>query len=163
MNNLKNQKTILALDLGTTTGWAVRNKNRTIKSGTINFKTDKFEGGGMVYLRFREWLVDLKNAEDSIDLVFFEAVRRHNGTDAAHKYGGFVAVLTAFCEHAQIPYQGIPVGTIKKHITGKGNANKCEVIEAIKKKGFAPQDDNEADSLALLDYALEKYNKGKML
>jgi hypothetical protein len=22
------------------------------------------------------------------------------------------------------PYQGVPVGTIKKHATGKGNANK---------------------------------------
>ncbi len=30
--------------------------------------------------------------------------------------------LTAWCEHHNIPYQGVPVGTIKKHATGKGNA-----------------------------------------
>ena len=160
---MKNYKTILALDLGTTTGWAIHNNKQIIKSGTINLKPNKFEGGGMVFIRFIRWLVDLKNAEDSIDLVFFEAVRRHNGTDAAHKYGGFVAILTAFCEHTQIPYQGVPVGTIKKHITGKGNATKYDVIEAVKKKGFKPIDDNEADSLALLDYALVKYNDGKIL
>jgi len=158
-----NYKTILALDLGITTGWAVHNKEQVIKSGTINFKPNKFEGGGMVFVRFRKWLVDLKNAEDGIDLVFFEAVRSHNGTDAAHKYGGFVAFLTAFCEHYQIPYLGVPVGTIKKYITGKGNANKDEVIEAVKKKGFTPIDDNEADSLALLDYVLVKYGKEKEL
>lgn len=40
--------------------------------------------------------------------------------------------------------------TIKRFITGKGNASKSEVIEAVKGKGFIPQDDNEADALALM-------------
>ncbi|HJD59781.1 MAG TPA: hypothetical protein LFW20_03840 [Rickettsia endosymbiont of Omalisus fontisbellaquei] len=149
-------KTILALDLGTTTGWAVHNKEQAIKSGTINFKPNKFEGGGMVFVRFRKWLVDIKNSEDCIDLIYFESVRSHKGIDATHKYGGFLATLTAFCEHHKIPYLGVPVGTIKKHITGKGNATKYAVIDAVKEKGFAPSDDNEADSLALLDYVLAR-------
>lgn len=160
---MKNNRTILALDLGTTTGWAFHNKEGSIISGITDFKPDKFESRGIVFLRFRQWLVDLKNAEGGIDLVYFEAVRNHKGTDAAHKYGGFSAMLMAFCEHHQIPYKGIPVGTIKKHITGKGNATKYAVIDAIKDKGFAPIDDNEADSLALLDYVLVKYNNGKLL
>jgi hypothetical protein len=37
------------------------------------------------------------------------------------------------------------------------------VIDAVKEKGFVPVDDNEADSLALLDYVLVKYNNGKLL
>ncbi|WP_341792116.1 hypothetical protein [Rickettsia endosymbiont of Gonocerus acuteangulatus] len=49
--------------------------------------------------------------------------------------------------------------TIKKHITGKGNATKYAVLNAIKQKGFEPRDNNEADSLALLDYVLSKYGK----
>ncbi|WP_342270494.1 helix-turn-helix transcriptional regulator [Rickettsia endosymbiont of Orchestes rusci] len=130
MNNPKNQKTILALDLGTITGWALHYNNGSITSGTENFKMDKFEGGGMVFLCFRQWLVDLKNSEGGFDEVYFEAVRSHKGIDAAHKYGGFLATLTAFCEHHQIPYLGVPVGTIKKHITGKGNATKYAVIDA---------------------------------
>ncbi|MBM4211993.1 MAG: crossover junction endodeoxyribonuclease RuvC, partial [Gammaproteobacteria bacterium] len=52
-----------------------------------------------------------------------------------------------------IPYQGVSVGTIKRHISGKGNASKEEIITAIKAKGFNPVDDNEADSLALLLWA----------
>ncbi|MCC8368794.1 MAG: hypothetical protein LN573_01750, partial [Rickettsia endosymbiont of Oxypoda opaca] len=149
-----NHKTILALDLGTITGWAISNKKQIIKSGTIDLKPNKFEGGGMVFLRFRQWLVDLKNSEGGFDEVYFEAVRSHKGIDAAHKYGGFVAHVMAFCEIHQIPYRGVPVGTIKKHITGKGNANKYDIIKAVKKKGFTPIDDNEADSLALMDYVL---------
>jgi len=149
-----NHSTIIALDLGTVTGWATREPSGNITSGTASFKTGRFEGGGMSFLRFKRWLTDLKANLGAIDAIYFEEVRAHKGVDAAHKYGGFLAHLTAWCEHHQIPYQGIPVGTIKKHITGKGNSPKESVIDAIKKKGFAPIDDNEADSLALLDFIL---------
>ena len=75
--------------------------------------------------------------------------------DAAHAYGGFMGHLTAWCEHHNIPYQGVPVGTIKKHATGKGNAGKSEMIVAAKVRGHNPVDDNEADALALLHWAIE--------
>ena len=54
----------------------------------------------------------------------------------------------------RIPYQGVPVGTIKRHVTGKGNADKQAVIDAVRRLGFAPADDNEADALALLHWAI---------
>ncbi len=69
---------------------------------------------------------------------------------ASHIYGGFLATLTAWCEHHQIPYEGIPVGIIKKATTGKGNASKEEMIKAVCAKGHTPKDDNEADALAIL-------------
>ena len=59
----------------------------------------------------------------------------------------------SFCEEMETPYEGIGVGTIKKHITGKGNANKEEVIDAVSSKIRQVEDDNEADALAILDYA----------
>ncbi len=82
----------------------------------------------MRYLRFKRWLTELKRSVDEIDAVYFEEVRRHVGTNASHIYGGFLATLTAWCEHHQILYEGIPVGTIKKATTGKGNASKEEMI-----------------------------------
>jgi Holliday junction resolvasome RuvABC endonuclease subunit len=91
---------------------------------------------------------------EALDAVYFEEVRRHVGVDAAHAYGGFLAHLTAWCEHHQIPYQGVPVGTIKKHATGKGNADKAAMMAAVRAKGFLPADDNEADALALLLWAM---------
>lgn len=148
------QNTILALDLGTTTGWALMARDGSITSGTESFKPHRFEGGGMRFLRFKRWLTEIKQTSDGIDAVYFEEVRRHLGVDAAHAYGGFMAHLTAWCEHHQIPYQGVPVGTIKKHATGKGNASKDEMIAAAKVRGHSPADDNEADALALLHYAL---------
>lgn len=141
-------RSILALDLGTTTGWSLFHKGQTI-SGSKNFKPRSHEGGGMRYLRFRR---EFLNTFTSVQEVYFEEVRRHTGTDAAHVYGGLLATLCAWCEEHTIPYRGVGVGVIKKHITGKGNASKDQVIKAIKAKGFNPIDDNEADALALLDY-----------
>ena len=146
--------TILALDLGTTTGWALRGSDGHISSGSESFRPQRFEGGGMRYLRFKRWLTDIKQCNASIDQVVFEEVRRHAGVDAAHAYGGFMGQLTAWCEHHQIPYQGVPVGTIKKHATGKGNANKDAMLAAVRGWGYAPVDDNEADALALLHWAI---------
>ena len=108
----------------------------------------------MPFLRFRAWLQELDETAGGIGVVLFEEVRRHLGTAAAHAYGGFLAHLTAWAEAGKIAYEGVPVGTIKRHATGKGNAGKDEVIAAMRARGFAPADDNEADALALLDWAM---------
>ena len=147
--------TILALDLGTTTGWALRGSDGHITSGSESFRPQRFEGGGMRFLRFKRWLTEIKQTCDGIDCLYFEEVRRHVSTVAAHAYGGFLATITARCEHHQIPYQGVPVGTIKKHATGKGNASTDEMVASIRARGHQPVDDNEADALALLHWAIE--------
>ncbi len=148
--------TILALDLGTNTGWALRARDGMITSGTVSFRPSRFEGAGMTFLRFRAWLEEIADLAHGIDTVVFEEVRRHVGTTAAHIYGGFLAHLSAWCEHERVPYQGVPVGTIKRHATGKGNAGKDAVIASMKAKGHAPADDNEADALAILHWALAR-------
>ena len=147
--------TILALDLGTTTGWALAQTDAQITSGSQSFKPQRFEGGGMRFLRFKRWLTDIKQCSPDISLIVFEEVRRHAGVDAAHVYGGFMGQLTAWCEHHQIPYEGVPVGTIKKHATGKGNASKDQMIQAMQARNHSVVDDNEADALALLYWAIE--------
>ena len=146
--------TILALDLGQKTGWALHASDKRITSGTALFRPGRFESAGMSYLRFRQWLTEIKNTAGGLDIVVFEEVRAHKGTTAAQVYGAFLGQLTAWAEHHQIPYEGVPVGTIKRHATGKGNANKATVIAAVQRLGFNPADDNEADALALLDWAL---------
>ena len=155
-----NTMTIFALDLGTQTGWALASRDGSITSGSQSFKPQRFEGGGMRFLRFKRWLTDIKQCNDGIDQVVFEEVRRHVGVDAAHAYGGFMGQLTAWCEHHQIPYQGIPVGTIKKHATGRGNASKDEMVASVRARGHTPTDDNEADAIALLYLAREMATEG---
>jgi hypothetical protein len=146
---------ILALDLGQRTGWAVRNRDGAIASGVQEFRPGRFEGGGMIWLRFRAWLQEIDETVGGVGVVVFEEVVAHRGIAASHCYAGFLAHLTAWAEVNRIPYQGVPVGTIKRHIAGKGNADKAAVIAAVQALGFNPVDDNEADALALLHWALE--------
>jgi len=148
-------RVLLALDLGTTTGWALRVGGGTVHSGSVSFRGGRFDGGGMRFLRFRGFLDGILANAGQIDAIYFEEVRRHLGTDAAHLYGGFLATLSTWCEERRIPYAGVPVGSIKRHVTGKGNADKALVIEAVRARGFDPEDDNEADALAILLWAVE--------
>ena len=85
---------ILALDLGTTTGWALRAPDGLITSGTVSFRPSRYDGGGMRYLRFTNWLTELDQLSGPIAAIWYEEVRRHVGTDAAHVYGGLMATLT---------------------------------------------------------------------
>lgn len=145
-------RSILALDLGTQTGWALYHQGKIV-SGSKDLKPRRHEGGGMRYVRFRREFLEKFAA---VKEICFEDVCRHKGTDAAHIYGGLMATLTAFCEEKSIPYSSIGVGTIKKHWTGKGNANKATMIKTAQERGFNPIDDNEADALALLRCKLDE-------
>lgn len=145
---------ILALDLGTRTGWAT-NPNGQVVTGFVDFKGGRYEGGGMRYLRFMRWLEGLERPTE----VHFEEVRRHRGTDAAHVYGGLLATLTSWCESHDIPYRGVPVSAIKRAATGKGGGpgtKKEHMIAAAQAAGQQITDDNEADAYWLLRYVLSE-------
>ena len=146
---------ILALDLGSVTGFAIAAADGGIVSGTAEFRLDRWQSGGMRFLRFKRWLTELKHQAGGLDLVVYEQDRRHAGVDSAHAFGGWLAILTAWCDHHAIAYEGVPVGTIKRFIAGKGNADKEAVIAAVRARGFNPVDDNEADALAILLWAIE--------
>ena len=152
-------KAFLCLDLATTTGWAMASLNPSgkiqMQSGVQSFAINaRIEGAGMRYLRFQRWMDEMHRMITIERLAFEEVKQRAASVAAGHMYGGFMATLTSWCEANGVPYEGIPVQTIKKHATGKGNASKEEVIKAIRAKGHAPKDDNEADALALLHYLL---------
>jgi Holliday junction resolvasome RuvABC endonuclease subunit len=121
----------------------------------MTFRPSRFEGGGMRYLRFRGWLGEIAVLSDGLARIVFVVVRALAGTDAAHIYGGFLAHLSAWCEERGIPYEGVPVATIKRFATGRGNADKAAIVAAMQVCGFAPADDNEADAIALLLWATD--------
>lgn len=108
----------------------------------------------MRYVRFRAALTTLFDAY-RVTAVYFEEVRRHLGTDAAHVYGGLMAQLTAECELRKIPYAGIPVGTVKRCATGRGNAPKDAMMAAAKEAlGYEPESEDAADAYWVLRAAM---------
>jgi hypothetical protein len=146
---------ILTLDLGTTTGWAIINKNEIIMSGTTSFNNRRF-------MRFMRWLDETLVLLGEIDLVYFEEVRRRPGRLPQNAYACYMASLTAWCESHKIPYKSVSVVTIKKALTGKGNSKKETVREAVADRGHKPEDNSEADAIALLYCVLENRKKGDL-
>ena len=147
--------TVLAIDPGTVTGWALGSRNGRVVSGTACFRSGRFQGGGMRFLAFSTWLRDMEKRHGPLQALVYEQVRRHAGTDAAQVYGGFLAVLTSWAEERGIPYASVHVKTLKKHATGSGNASKQDMVKAARALGHAPSDDNEADAIHALAWMLE--------
>ena len=95
-------------------------------------------------------------------IVVYEEVAAHKGTAAAQIYGGLISTIQTYCEQHEVPYLGIPVGTIKKHATGRGNASKDEMhAAAVAKLGMAVTlTEDVADALWILDTWLAGVPKG---
>jgi len=145
-------KKIIGIDPGTHCGYALS----PFESGVWNLSVGRHEGGGMRFVKLRNYLVKVC---EGVDLVVYEEVRRHLGTDAAHIYGGIIAIIQEYCELKGIPYQGVPVGTIKKFATGKGNSNKEVMLAAARAQWpeLDIKDDNQADALFLWAWAKNEY------
>ena len=146
---------ILGIDPGTKCGWAILDGGRRVASGVWDLSAKRHEGGGMRYVRLRGYLREVFESS-KIEAVAYEEVRRHMGVDAAHVYGGITAVISSVCESwkPKIPYRAIPVGTVKKLATGKGNASKGQMIEAARERfDLERVAEDEADALHI-GYAL---------
>jgi Holliday junction resolvasome RuvABC endonuclease subunit len=144
---------ILAIDIGTTTGWARAGRDGRVHSGSQSFAPRRMEAAGQRWLKFRAFLNEQRLQAGEIHAVYYEDVKQHAGTLAAHVYGGFLAMLEMWCAANNVPLRPVGVGVVKKHWTGKGNATKEMMEDAARAKGFRPKDNNEADALAILSLA----------
>ncbi len=153
---------LLAIDPGTHCGWALRDLATGVYlgSGVWDLGARRHEGGGMRFLRLRSYLLEVLDGV-TVGLVAYEEVRRHLGTDAAHIYGGIVASITAECEARGIPYCGIPIATIKKAATGRGNADKAAMVAAAAARwpGWEPETDDEADARWIAEAAAAEFGR----
>ena len=121
-------RTILALDLGTATGWAIRGFDGLITSGTASFRPGRFDGGGMRYLRISNWLGEIDRLSGPLSDIWFQdeeglgpgwgrasptnAATRHRCCPCPWRVDGDPDRLG---RTARRPCQGVPVGTIKRH------------------------------------------------
>lgn len=146
---------ILALDLGTKLGWAIRGRDGRIMHGTEVFTPRASWSPGQRWLRARSFLADLITRHQ-VHAIAYEDVKRHAGTDAAHAYGAFLCLVQMAADSHRATLMPVGVGTIKKHWTGKGNADKDAMIAQAKARGYRPADDNSADALAILSWAVDQ-------
>jgi hypothetical protein len=153
---------VLALDLGTMTGWAYWNGNRA-ESGTVDFSIQRGESVGMRFLKFNQWLAaHFAPPLAQTELIAYEAAH-HRGGAATQILAGFETRVHEFCALHGLHHVSVHTSTLKKWSTGKGNASKEQMqIECASRWGCGLLDDNEADARMVLAWALDRYLlKGK--
>ena len=146
---------ILALDLGTRTGWALL-LDGALESGVQTFDLRRGESAGLRFLRFRSWLSGLLE-EHRPALVAYE-LPHHRGGPATELTVGFSTRVQEAAAALGLEYASVHSATLKKHATGSGRAEKGAMVVAARRRwGIEPEDDNHADALLVLAWALVNY------
>lgn len=141
----------LALDLGTSLGWAIGNDGVIMATGQIALSAPHAHRGHK-WLRFQEWLYPHRNVQE----ILYEDVTGFRSGDAAKSYGALLSHLDVFCLVHGIRLSSMTAGQVKSDFTGNGNAPKelmCEVaINLGWKHGIrgTRANNDECDALALL-------------
>ena len=170
---------ILALDLGTRTGWALSESGR-IESGVQVCDVKRGESPGMRFVRFNRWLQEATDNHDPnapavstdgtlyyrprVDIIVYEQAH-HRGGAATEVAAGFATRVQEFCARHGIEHAAVHSATLKKFTTGSGRGDKTVMFRAALAKGWLSGtraivedrplvDDNEVDAICLLHYAL---------
>jgi len=141
---------ILALDLGTSMGWALRLGTETESGSRCPSVPAAMTVAACAMSASATGSIAAGRGKRRAPGCLLRGSTPPRRDRCRPIYGGFLACLTAWCEERGIADQGVPVGTIKRHVTAKGNADKQAVIDAVRTRGFTPADGNEADAIAIL-------------
>jgi Holliday junction resolvasome RuvABC endonuclease subunit len=148
---------ILALDLGSRTGWAILEHGRR-EHGAEDFAPLRHESKGMRWLKFRRWFEYMVGDKGRPDLVVFERWVSYRTGASAEITAGFTTRTVEYCDERKLEYTAISPTDLKRWATGKGNAGKPAMKDAVQRKfQIRIDDDNEADAYLLLRYAEELY------
>ena len=151
---------ILAIDPATACGWA----HSAGPSGVWDLRILRDESDGMRLIRMRSKLREIFLAHP-FNLLVFEAAR-----NAMPKMQGALvvqaqiqSVVKVWCIDHEVQFRGYSPTEIKRHATGRGNANKAEMIAAAKLRWPSVPiiDDNHADALWILSLAVATYEQEK--
>jgi Holliday junction resolvasome RuvABC endonuclease subunit len=172
---------ILALDLGSSTGWA-RSGNGEIYAGTWELATAK-------NLKFQKKLrmdrrLDIRVANlvnkllelhqfEPIDWIFFEDVRFGKSLAQVQLWSAFRGAIWTFAHIKGVQVDCLDTGKLKKWATGSGSAEKPAMAAALivkhsdrysAEKGLVKDrklgtllDDNAVDAIHLLNWALQLF------
>lgn len=166
---------ILALDLATVTGWAyadpaaiaawartVIEANGTARQPGLISGEESFRSPsrGAMLARHYGWLSDMITVY-APRLIVAEAPLPGGqpSLDNARIAFGLAAQTESVAARHRIGCRDAQISTVRKHFTGKGkypttSAAKAATIDACRLRGWAVRGNNEADALAVLDWAI---------
>lgn len=141
---------ILALDQATKTGFAYYDGK--IMCGLWDLSAVKEQGKRLRRLLRR---MDTMKKTYGVDLVVFESFGQMFG-HAKIVLPALRGAIELWCYDNEVPTKIVTPKAVKKHATGNGNSKKDKMFVAAKQKwpNLSIIDDNVADALWILDYAM---------
>ena len=155
--------TVLALDLATTTGFAVLGGG-LVTSGSVCFarrkgrKLTPDEHEGIAYIRFQRWVREAIAEYKPEVIAFEEPMGNFKNAAARNIIVGFRGILMSTAAYYDREPVGFPQTKLKQYATGKGNSDKEAMMAAARRMypHLPFTDDNEADALHVLHLYLEE-------
>jgi Holliday junction resolvasome RuvABC endonuclease subunit len=148
---------ILSLDLGTITGWACALPGAEPAHGHIRLPHDR--GDGAFFSAFRRFLLDHITVH-APRLIVYEAPLITAGMTSVQtvfRLFGLAAHTVEIANIREVRCERANNASVKKFVTDNGRAKKPEVMNAIRARGWFPDDENEADALAVMLWAESKW------
>ena len=168
---------ILALDLATQTGWAHATQDacrQWPRIGELGAKAPKGVTFGTWVLgttsevpwparrgQLAAFLWD-KVPKIGPKLIVFEAPVPRMGKlspEQMRNLHSFAVTVEDIAYEMRLPCYEVPVITVKKDFTGKGRAEKEDIMFRCMQRGWHPENHDEADALALLDVSVTQTNE----
>ena len=115
---------------------------------------------GRFLCAFEDWLTADLMARTRPERVVFETawVGPKTNQATARKLMGMAGEVEKICHRNGLMCVEANNASVRKHFIGKGRGTRDELkqmtIEACRARGWQPANDDEADALAILDYAL---------
>lgn len=147
---------ILTIDASSHVGWAYSSPDFAQPIfGSKDFR--EYAGvDGRVHYKYMQWLREhIRTAEPDVIVIESPFFR---GANSEFLYG--FSTITAMCafeggwKHQPIQLEKIHLSHAKKHVTGRGDADKEAVMRAVQDLGFAIRNDHEADAVAIMQFKL---------
>ena len=147
---------LLSLDLATSVGWA------RLRDGRVDYGTYRLPATGPDVGRFLAAYEDWLRVAmlDGVDVCVFEApfVSGKTSQDTARKLLCLAGLTELICHRAGIRCFETNIKTVTKHFVGRCPPQRAEkkaaTLRACRQRGWQPKNDDEADALAVLDYAV---------
>jgi hypothetical protein len=153
---------ILALDLATTMGWAHGRARERYHHGSVRLGPPG-SSHGRVGATLITFLTDFCKVNGRPDCIVYEsplnpfAMRGKTNFKTARVLLSMPFTVEAVAHLLSVDVQEVGVSTVRSHFVGgsiaKGDG-KALVQRQCRLLGYDPQDDNAADAIAILDYAL---------
>jgi hypothetical protein len=159
---------VMALDLATTTGWAVGPAGGKPVYGSQRLGSPGATSGE-VFAAFLGWLVDAIQVHGP-RVIVYEAplppshMRGKTNVNTARRLMGLPAIAEAVAYRMRVPViLEATVSDVRQHFIGKRTLPGAEGKLAVKLRcqmlGYSPPDDNASDALALWDYTCANRNQ----